>query len=270
MRNTTANGAARSRSAYRPLRVLDLFLDGGGPLTAARVASRLRVHRSTASRILHELGRSGFLAPHGDDGSWALGRKVLDLTGVDLDDVDVRVAARPHLEMLGKTTDETVNLAVLDGDEALTVEQRAGSHSVRYMSRIGRHNPLHCTATGKTLLAFAAPDFAVRALRRPLTRYTARTITHAAALRLDLAAIRRRGYATHRGEWEDGVTAFAAPIRDRDGVVAAVSVSGPSFPMSGARARRLVAALLPTAAAISRALGASEPPTSEWHHRARP
>jgi DNA-binding IclR family transcriptional regulator len=253
-RGAPAGVGARSRSAYRPLRVLDLFLDGD-PVTAARVAAALRVHRSTASRILHQLGRSGFLTPREGEGRWGLGRKVLDLAGAYLEEFDVRTAALPQMAALGRRTGETVNLAVLDGDSALTIEQRDGSHAVRYTTRVGRRTPLHCTATGKTLLAFVPPDVAARALRGPLARFTPRTVTDPAALRRELAAIRRRGYATNRGEWEDAVTAFAAPIRDATGVAAAVSVSGPSFRLTGKRATRLIDEMLGAADAISRELG---------------
>ena len=50
-----------------------------------------------------------------------------------------------------------------------------------------------------------------------------------ARLRRELAAIRKRGYATSVGERQSGAASVAAPVFDHDGRVAAVlSVSGPA------------------------------------------
>jgi DNA-binding IclR family transcriptional regulator len=57
---------------------------------------------------------------------------------------------------------------------------------------------------------------------------------------------------------EKGVTAVAAPVHGPSGViVAALSVTGPTFRLGDAAASRAAAVLADTAAALSRELGAT-------------
>src|SRR5690348_14551848 len=104
--------ARRKRSAYRPLRVLELFSEQTPVLTASEVARDQRVHRSMATRILHQLARHGFLARNPTTGGWRLGVKVMELANVFLSGLDIRAVVMPYMERLVEETHETVNLAI--------------------------------------------------------------------------------------------------------------------------------------------------------------
>jgi DNA-binding IclR family transcriptional regulator len=56
--------------------------------------------------------------------------------------------ARPILEELAERTHETVNLAVLDGEGVLNVDQIAGTRSMVSVSWLGRRTPVHSTSNG--------------------------------------------------------------------------------------------------------------------------
>ena len=105
------------------------------------------------------------------------------------------------MERLAAETGETVTLAVLAGDEALTVAQAGGAHFVSSGKWVGLRTPIHCTADGKVLLAFAA----VTTGRGRLERRTDRTIVDPAALGRELDDVRERGFAISEGEFEPGL-----------------------------------------------------------------
>jgi DNA-binding IclR family transcriptional regulator len=121
---------------------------------------------------------------------------------------------------------------------------------------LGIPYPLHAGGSSKAFLAFL-PDSEVDAYldRHPLQPLTDKTVTDPAKLRKELAAIRKRGYATSLGERQAGAASIAAPVFDHDGhVVAVLSVAGPAArfkPESSGNAQELVAA----AARISEQLG---------------
>jgi len=71
-----------------------------------------------------------------------------------------------------------------------------------------------------------------------------------------LARVREGGYAVAIEEYELGLNAVAAPVRDHAGeVIAAISVSGPSYRLTEPRIATLVAPLLTGATEISRRMG---------------
>jgi DNA-binding IclR family transcriptional regulator len=155
------------------------------------------------------------------------------------------------MEELAASTGETVNLAVLDGLQAVNIGQVDGDHIVGVGDWRNRRTPLHCTANGKVLLAFCDVDLA----QLELTAVTDKTITSARALAVEIAKIRRVGWASARSEYEAGLHAVAAPVQDTWGVCrCALSVSGPSYRMSSADRERLADACREAAAAIGRLL----------------
>jgi DNA-binding IclR family transcriptional regulator len=98
--------------------------------------------------------------------------------------------------------------------------------------------------------------FADRPAATALRRFTERTVTDPAALQAELASVRATGIARAVEEYEVGLNAVAAPVRDRFGAVAAaVSVSGPSYRLAPARMDEVVPALVAAVAEISRRLG---------------
>jgi DNA-binding IclR family transcriptional regulator len=169
---------------------------------------------------------------------------------------DLRSAARSVLVELCEHSQETVHLAVLDGDEVVNIEQLAGPHLVREANWVGRRTPLNCVANGKALLAFQPQSTVERILAGPLPRFTERTLADPQWLRRDLARACERGYAQALGEIEEGLNAVAAPIRDATGTVtAAVSVSGPAYRVTADRIPTLGTLVIAAAAKISVRLG---------------
>ena len=80
-------------------------------------------------------------------------------------------------------------------------------------SRLGRSVPMHCTALGKSVLAFLPPPKARAVLiRHGMPRYTARTIVALSPMDRELARVRRQGYAIDDVEFEEGVRCMGAPI----------------------------------------------------------
>jgi IclR family acetate operon transcriptional repressor len=89
--------------------------------------------------------------------------------------------------------------------------------------------PLHLTAAGKALLAYAG-EASIRAyLKQPLLAYTSKSMTDPDLLKQDLAATRLRGYAETQQEFSDEISSFAVGLFDRDQIVASISISIPVF-----------------------------------------
>jgi DNA-binding IclR family transcriptional regulator len=252
--NRDSNGQVQS--VARAAGILELLAQESGELGVTELGRRLGVHKATASRLLSTLAEHGLVERHPATDKYRLGFGLIHLAGVAMAGLDLVQQARPILEELAEKTSETVNLAVLDGDQVMHVDQIAGRRSIVSVSWVGRRTPVNCTSNGKVLLAFAPEGERERLLKRKLERMTRNSITDPAKLRNHLQEVRAKGYAQTIEELEEGLNAVAAPVRTGNGdVIAAVSVAGPSFRMRPVELPRIANLTVDAANAISRRIG---------------
>lgn len=244
------------RSVKRAVSILEMLADSEEELGITELGRRLGVHKATASRLVATLADRGLVDRNPVTDKVRLGFGLIHLAGAAIAALDVVGHARPFLQDLADRTHETVNLAVLDGDQVLNVDQITGPRSIVSVSWVGRRTPYHCTSNGKVLVAFLPVAERERRLSSPLASETPNTIVEPDILRAQLAEVRARGYAQTVEELEEGLNAVAAPVRRADGeVIAAVSVAGPGFRMRPAELPRIARMARDAAAAVSRRLG---------------
>lgn len=224
--------AALVQSVDRALAVLEI-LGSRGEAGVTEIAAELGVHKSTASRLVAVLESRDFVEQLADRGKYRLGFGIVRLAGATAAQLDLTREGRPTCEELAADLGETVNIAILDRDRVVNISQVRGTGAITSYNWVGQATPPHATSSGKVLLAFAAESFRKKLLGQDLQRFTESTLTTPAELEREFAEIRRRGWAATVEEYEQGLNAVAAPVRDAEGrVVAAVSVSGPSFRLS--------------------------------------
>jgi len=191
----------------------------------------LDIPKSSVHRILQTLIDRQLVREDADLEKYSLGIGILRLSQSVLAGIDIRQQARPVLENLSLTTDETVHLAILDdqGPMVIYIDKIESSRAVRLVSQVGQSVPVHCTALGKALLS-CRERTEVDAL---LTNYsfiafTPNTIVNLELLLDQLEIVREQGYAIDNIEYEQSVVCVASPIKNKDGLaVAAVSISVP-------------------------------------------
>ena len=222
-------GASQVQSVDRAIAILYLLARRGGAGVTA-IANELGVHKSTAFRLIAALENGDLIEQEGERGKYHLGRGVLRLAAATTARLELPAESRPVCRRLATEVGEAVNIAILDSGEATNILQEYAPSAITGRNWLGQRTPLHATASGKVLLAYADPVTAKEALDAALRSYTPHTITEPAALEAELAGVRERGWASTAEEFEIGLNALAAPVYDGTGeVVAAVGVSGPSY-----------------------------------------
>lgn len=244
-----------AQSVDRAVTVLEIIARLG-EASVSEVAASVGVHRSTISRLLAVLQLRGMVESAGGRGRYRLGLNILRLAGAVRANLDVTVQGADVSTELAALVGETVNIAIRQGDAAVNVYQAEGTGAITVNNWVGRPSPLHATSTGKVLLAWLPERETDAYLGSPLSAYTAATVTDPGLLREQLRLARTAGYAVAVDELEDGLTAIAAPIRGPGGVVvAALSVSGPSYRLLPALVHEHSAEVIAAAAAIGSRMG---------------
>ena len=256
-------GSARSdavgggvQSVDRALIVLEI-LARLGEAGVTEIAAELDVHKSTASRLLSSLEDRDLVEQLQDRGKYRLGVGILRLANAVSGELDVVQQGRDICERLAADVGETVNVAVRRSRYVVNVDQARGPSAVGTHNWVGELTPLHATSSGKVLLA-SMPSRMRRELlgAAPLARFTDRTITSVDELERQLDAVADDEWVLSVGEFEAGLNAVAAPIRDHGGVaIAALSVSGPVYRLDEARMQEIGPKIASSAAAIGRRMG---------------
>lgn len=256
--STQGNGGrepAAVQSVDRALTVLEI-LARRRVAGVTEIASELGVHKSTAFRLVAALENRGFVEQLTDRGKYRLGFGIIRLAGALTVQRDLAHESREACEALAADVGETVNVAILDGNRDVNISEVRGPASIASHNWVGQSTPPHATSSGKALLAHVAGLDLEALLGEPLPRFTDHTITDVDVLRDELDQVRTRGWASTVGELEVGLTALAAPVFDHeDQVVAAVSVSGPSYRLTPAVFPAVSLRVCEAAAALSRRLG---------------
>ncbi|MBS1879641.1 MAG: IclR family transcriptional regulator [Actinobacteria bacterium] len=221
-------------------------------LGVSELAVEVGLPRTTVHRIVSALQEEDLVSTSAT-GLARLGPGLLRLAGAE--QLDHRIEIRPYLEELSSRLSETVDLAVLDNDSIVCVDQVAAPQWLRAVSALGSAIPAYCSASGKALLASQPVERVHRLLPERLPKRTPNTITSRAKLDAELKRIRGDGYAVDREEYALGVSAVAAVVRDNFGAEMALAVAVPMQRFSG-REGEIVDALLETTTAIERQLGA--------------
>lgn len=204
--------------------IFDLFTDRDAQMSLDRIARDTGLPRSTAHRILDQLVQLNWLE-HTSTG-YQLGGRALWLGGGSGNGCDdLRAAASPHLHELLLRTGAVIHLATLENGRVRYLDKLGGAFAATVPSRVGGSAPAHCTALGKSMLAYLEPEEVDLLIGdRPSTR-TATTIACLDSLRQELTGIRaRNGLAFERGEYDSRIACVAAAIRGPRGLLAAISV----------------------------------------------
>lgn len=228
---------AKERTAVgvldRSVAILDAVEFGARSFTGIAEATGLT--KPTAHRLISALESHGLLM-HVTGVGYTLGPRFLALASSAMHELPLQALIRPFLEELARTTGESAQLYVRDGERRICVDAVESDNELRTIVRVGASLPLDKGSAGKVLLAWG-----------PVPPGGGDSV---------LIATRRRGWADSYGEREEGVASVSAPILGpHEQLLAAISVSGPEARLTARQAKRYGPALVETASRIEALVG---------------
>ena len=249
-----AGGVQSLGRAFSILEAVARHRDGIGLADLTKIVG---LHNSTTFHLAKTMVALGYLRQEKDSKRYRVGRPLFALAASALDEIEMVNLATPMLEELSRETGESSHFAVRMGDAVVVIARTGGPGAFQLADRVGVVRPAHCTALGKIILASLSDDQLKRFLDRvELTPSTEKSITDAAALRREIAEVRRSGVGHDEGEFNIEVRCIAVPVRDFTGQIAgALGISGPIWRQTG-RQQAKVKALQAAAARLSQAFGA--------------
>lgn len=240
----------------RAIAILRILEDSSQPLSMTEIAGQAGLSQATTLRYLASLGSHGFVE-RDRDGTYGLGIALFSLGQKSLRRKDLRVVARPFLEELHRTFNETVNLVVRSGDELVVIDAIEGTQALRQGSALGIINPWHASSLGKAILARLSRVEVDGILSRlDFTRFTEKTLVSPSAVIAELPRISERRYAIDDEESAPGLRCVGAAIVDDGGrPISAISISGPATRIQSEALTAIAGAIVGAARQVSTAIG---------------
>ncbi len=247
-----------SRAINRISAILNSFSEHDGALSLAEISRRIDLPKSTTFRFLEALVQQGVLSKDPESGKYRLGFQLIRWGALAQSSIGLRREALPVLQRLAETTGETAILSMRFGHTGISTEIIESRQPVRLAMRPGARLMLHAGASSKVLWAFLPDEEIEHILSQiELAPLEKNSITDPEAMRGELKAIRRRGYATSFEETDRGAMGIAAPVYDHTGQpIAGIGIAAPITRVPSEGDTRIVNAVLSAARELSERLGA--------------
>ena len=196
----------------RSIRLLEVLADAGFPLTLTELATALGLAKSSTANLCLALEAARMIerAPQG----YRLGIRTAELGGAFAAQFNQVREFYGVCDASPVLSGELVQVALLDGADALYIARHEGARAMRIGTPLGSRLPAALSATGRALLSALGDDEVVALLGEgavfpPLTANSPHTLE---ALCERLAVARERGWALDAEESFPGIVGVAVPL----------------------------------------------------------
>lgn len=214
-------------SLSHALDILDLLNDYE-ELSLAQILKHMNVSKAAAFRLLYTLEHKDYVVKS-QSGKYSLNIKFARFGARLLEHQSLLMIAKPYLEHLRNTFNETAHLSILSSDNrCVIIHKETGSQPMQMSSAIGAAMDIFCSATGKIITANLDKEIIDKKLNETqFVKYTENTKTNIEAVKEDYRKALEYGYAADLEERDIGLVCYACPIFDiNKKCVGAVSLSG--------------------------------------------
>jgi DNA-binding IclR family transcriptional regulator len=274
----------RLESVHRAAQALSLFLESDAEhgLHVTEAARRLRVNKSTVSRLFATLRDLGFVTADADRGCYYVGPTAYAV-GCRFSGAALARAVQHVIRDLSAQASSTAQFGMLQGNRVVFLTVNPGPHRLRVVARPGDVQYVHASAMGKSILAALPVDVRDRLISTMLDHAALlpavgpRTYRDPAGLRTDVMRTAKLGYSVSNEEGAAGMVGIGAYVGSAAGIHTALSVAFPIHQHKGAARISVAGAVVRAAMAARRLLipngiipaAATEGPDDpEWSGRA--
>jgi IclR family mhp operon transcriptional activator len=195
----------------------------------AQLSEATGLHRTTVRRLLETLQAEGYVRRNLSDENYSLNQKIRQLSDGFTDDEWISEVANPVLGELLQKIVWPSDLCTIDGDSMLVRETTHRFSPLSFhRAMIRQRMPVLFTAAGRAYLAYCSDEERQQILLQIVAGddENASFARNRILVTQMLEKVRRQGYATNDGEWnqQTKIGALAIPIRHKGHILACINV----------------------------------------------
>lgn len=227
----------------RALATLEFLAKTEKPATLTEICTYLNAPKTSMNPIIYTLVMKKFIAHNKINGTYSLGPANYKLGNQYMENLDYLKYIRQVMESVVHKCSETCFFATLQGGNIVYLMKVDSPEKIRMVSSIGTVFPAYATSLGKAMLSQYDINYIKSLYPEGLKAFSNKTITSFAVLEKQLNAVRNNGYAEDNEESDENVCCRAVPIINNNKIIAALSVSTPTFRFSKEKEALVIASL---------------------------
>ena len=199
------------------MRILENLAADGGEKGVTELAKEFATTKTRIFRHVQTLRRLGYVIHNPATKKDRIGMRLLLLSNMVGENVELSAAVRPALEELRDQTGETAVFATVVDGKMTMIDFASGTAAVQFTFRPGATFNLNSAALGHISLAFGPKENWDGLDVEAFEQETPNTVTDPAKLPARVQKARARGWTIVPEEAVVGVNAIAAPVFFHDG-----------------------------------------------------
>ncbi|SHJ07831.1 IclR family transcriptional regulator [Lutispora thermophila] len=250
----------KNSSLDKALYLLSFYSHQKDTLGLSELSRLSGIPKATVYRILSTMVDRGYLLKvdvMGKESQYKLGYKFLELGNIVSSNLELKAVAKPYMEKIKKSINESSQIVVKSGNEAIYIEKLECDRPVKAYTAVGKRAPLYAGACPRAILSFLPDEEIYNILNSvELVKYAKNTVTDIDEIWKLIKEARKLGYTISYSELADETFAIGAPIRDHKGdVIGSLSIVGPESRLNEKTRDLYISEVLKAAEEISASLG---------------
>lgn len=203
----------QSSIVQKVLVLLTAISEAQKPMTFSDIVRKCRLNKSTVHRVLAICAEEKMVRYDEQRKVYFLGSRIFDLVKNAYSGFDIQAIALDEMIRLYERYSVNVTLGLPSGTEVVYLRILEAPHSLGGAQRPGMREPMHCSASGKALLAFL-PEKVIEAKLKGYVfkKCTPRTISNREDFFAALSTVRNQGFATNDREEYEHFLGISAPV----------------------------------------------------------
>ncbi|MEO1536119.1 MAG: IclR family transcriptional regulator [Pseudomonadota bacterium] len=203
----------QSSIVHKLLSLVTVISEAQTPMTFSEIVEKTGLNKSTVHRLLAIAIEERVLRQDTHRKVYLLGARMFDIVRHASDSYDIQAIALDEMVALYERYDVNVTIGVPGGHEVIYLRILESPRSMGAVQRPGMRDPIHCSASGKALMAYY-PEKVLASLLKDydFKRWTERTLTDLDAYMGELRQVRRDGFGRNDREEYDHFLGISAPV----------------------------------------------------------
>ncbi|MTI46296.1 IclR family transcriptional regulator [Sporosalibacterium faouarense] len=207
--------------------ILDYLYNSDKPIGVSKISNDLQMPKATAFRILVTLEKWNIVEKQYNTDNYKLGKILIKYGAKVSSNLSLIGISKPIINALSERIGESVNLNIEYQGNSLNI-YKSSNDNFTLVSKLTPISPLNCSSSGKVFLSAKSEEELKKYFSSEnCSKRTMYSLTTYEGFTKELDSIKANGLAYDNEEYEYGLFCIAAPIYHEDGVIAAISVSGP-------------------------------------------